>query len=398
MKRGLFYSIFIVVLAITSSVFYHSFSAYQEILDAAVAMPEPAEETGAPAPPRLETITLIAAGDCLMHNTQIWAGQQSDGSYSFDSFFAPVQHLIKSGDYASVTFEAALAGPQSGYTGYPLFNSPDAMAAALKNAGFDLVNTANNHILDRGFQGALRTMDILRQAGLETVGTYSSAEAKEQFLVKTIRDVKVGYLAYSYSTNGIPVPSGHDYFYNYLDQDKILADIQNLRPQVDVLLLILHWGAEYSTRPASQQQETARLFLEAGADAILGSHPHVIQTMEVIKVDDRDKFVIYSLGNFIGDQNGVERNSGVLLKMKFTKDFQNNRAALEEINFIPTYVNKYYTGGKRAFQVIPVEESILSWERGEPLPNLSKDTIPVLRQVLNAARQQLGPDYYRSDS
>jgi len=255
-----------------------------------------AEQPIPPQPliPREETITLTATGDILMHNTQISSGLQPDGSYNFDDFFSPVRHLIDEGDYASTDFEAPMAGPASGYTGYPQFNSPDAMADALQSAGFDLVVTANNHALDRGYAGALRTLEVLRQAGLDITGTFANQQERSTFLIKDIKGVKVGYLAYTYGTNGIPVPVDHPELVNLLEKQKVLADIESLRPQVDVLILVLHWGTEYSPEANQEQKDLAHNFLEAGADVILGSHPHVIEPMEVVQMDGKNKFAILS--------------------------------------------------------------------------------------------------------
>ncbi len=333
------------------------------------------------------TINLTATGDILMHNTVIASGQNGM-DYNYDHLYAPIKHLIAEGDYASVNLECALAGPASGYTGYPLFNSPDAIAPALKNAGFDLVVTANNHIMDRGHQGALRTMDTLRQAGLDTAGTHKSQAEKEQFLIKNIRGVKVGYLAYCYGTNGIPVPQDKPYFFNFLERDPIIEDITALRPQVDVLVLILHWGVEYSPYPTSQQRSLATEFFQRGADVILGSHPHVIQPMEIMKVDGKDKFVIYSMGNSMGNQNGVERNSGVVLNLQFTKNLNQGDTILTGVTYTPTYIHPYYVNGHRYFRVVPIEETIAAINAGQD-PYLEPDSLEILQQVLTVTNETL---------
>lgn len=333
------------------------------------------------------TINLVATGDILMHMPVVNGAKQGDG-YNFDQLYAPVKHLIEGGDYASVNLECALAGPTTGYTGYPLFNCPDSIAAGLKNAGFDLVVTANNHILDRGFQGALRTMEVLHQAGLDTTGTFKSQEDKNNFLIKDIRGIKVGYLAYSYGTNGLPVPKDKPYFYNFLDHDKIMADIGALRPSVDVLVLILHWGVEYSPYPTEQQRSLAAEFLQSGADVILGSHPHVIQPMEIMKINGQDKFVIYSMGNSMGSQNGVERNSGVILNLSFTKLLPQNKTILSGVNYTPTYIHPYTANGRRMYRVVPLEETIAAIQAGQEA-YLGKDDLPLLQNILQTTDETL---------
>lgn len=385
MKRSIIIGSIIAIMALGSG-FYYVDSKYKE--NAAVPVvqqPQVQDQTDQ------NTITLVAAGDCLMHNTQIWSGQQKDGSYSFNSFFTEVQDLINEGDYSSTNFEAPMAGPSRGYTGYPLFNSPDAAATTFKEAGFDMVVTANNHIMDQGIQGALRTMQVLHSAGLDTLGTQEKPE-DSRWLIKDIHGVKVGYLAYSYSTNGIAIPQGYQYFYNFLNKDKILEDIKTLRPQVDVLVLVLHWGVEYTPKPTAEQRAMARQFLEAGADAILGSHPHVIQTMEVMQVGGQDKFVIYAMGNFIGHQIGRDRNSGIVLKLKYRKDISQGKTLLQEVSYTPTYSHSYMVQGARKFRVVPVEDTIAKIKNGQE-KYLSTTDLPVLQAVLADTRARLGPGF-----
>lgn len=334
-----------------------------------------------------ETISLVATGDILMHNTVIAAGKEGY-IYNYDQLFAPIKHLIEEGDYASINLESALAGPATGYTGYPLFNSPDSIAASLKNNGFDLVVTASNHTLDRGLQGAFRTIDVLRRAGLDTTGTFKTMEEKQHYLIKDIRGIKVGYLAYSYGTNGIPVPEDEPYFYNYLDRDQIITDIKALRPKVDVLALILHWGVEYSPYPTEQQRKLAEEFFQSGADVILGSHPHVIQPMEIMKINGQDKFVIYSMGNSMGNQKGEERNSGVIINLRFTKYSSQDKTVLTGLSYTPTYIHPYYINGRLMFRVIPIEETMQAINAGED-PYLDKDSLPLLQRILDATNNTL---------
>ncbi|MDD3895261.1 MAG: CapA family protein, partial [Syntrophomonadaceae bacterium] len=191
-------------------------------------------------------------------------------------------------------------------------------------------------------------------------------------------------------TNGMPVPPEHPYFFNFLDPEQILADIEALRPQVDVLVLVLHWGVEYSPQPTNEQKDLARQFLTAGADIILGSHPHVIQSMEVLKINDKDKFVIYSMGNFISHQKGLERNSGIVLKLKLTKDFDSGKTILSEVSYTPTYSHFYEANGKLNFRVVPVEKTIKKIKDGQE-PFLTSEQLDDLEAVLLQTQSQLGP-------
>lgn len=338
-----------------------------------------------------ETISILATGDILMHNTVIASGKNGD-TYNYEHLFAPIKNIISDADYSIINLESALAGPETGYTGYPTFNSPDSLAATIKNAGFDLVTTANNHILDRRYKGALRTMDVLHQTGLDTCGTYKTQAEKDQFLIKNIRGVKVGFLCYGYDTNGIPLPEDKPYFYNLLDKDKIVADISALRPNVDVLVLLLHWGVEYSPYPTEQQEKLAYQFFTQGADVIIGGHPHVLEPAKILEIGGKKKFVIYSMGNSIGHQRGVERNSGVVIKLGFTKDFNSGITSLSSFEYTPTFSHPYYQGGKQKFRVVPIEETIQAIEEGKD-PYLTAADIPLLNKIQNACREKLGSSF-----
>lgn len=385
MKRNLFWASLVSAIIIVIAAAY-----YVQMGSLPISGPAPSEILHNEESAGKETVTLVAAGDCLMHNTQIWSGLQADGSYSFPTFFADVEYLIRQGDYSSTNFEAPMAGAAAGYSGYPLFNSPDAAARAFAEAGFGLIVTANNHIMDQGYDGAVRTMQVLHEQGLDTAGTYLSAQDREEYLIKNIRGVKAGYLAYSYGTNGMPVPPEHPYFFNFLEKDQILTDIKALRPQVDILILVLHWGVEYSPGPTAEQKEMAYQFLAAGVDVILGSHPHVIQPMEIINIDGRDKLVIYSLGNFISHQRGLERNSGVVLKMDFNKSFDEGKTVLSAVSYTPTYSHSYQEQGRQYFRVVPVEKTIQKIKQGDE-DYLTAEELSDLETVLLNTWEKLGP-------
>ena len=335
-----------------------------------------------------ETISILATGDILMHNTVIAAGF-ADEQYQYESMFAPIKDIISSADYAMINLEAALAGPDTGYTGYPLFNAPDNVANALHDSGFDLVTNANNHILDRGYTGAMRTLDILRQNELDTIGINKSQQEKDQMLIKEIRGVKVGFLAYGYDTNGIPLPADKPFFYNLLNEENILKDITAMRPKVDILVLSLHWGVEYSPFPTEIQSDLARKFFAQGADVILGGHPHVLQPAEIMTINGNKKFIVYSMGNCLGDQNGVERNSGVIVKLTFKKDLLSGKTELQSFDYTPTFSNSYMDKGKENFRIIPVPETIKRIKAGQD-PYLHADSLPLLEEIMQDCNEKMG--------
>jgi len=334
-----------------------------------------------------ETIRLLATGDILMHNTVIAAGL-NHGEYQYEQMFAPIKHIVESADYAMINLEAALAGPKNGYTGYPLFNAPDSLATALNNTGFDLVTNANNHILDRGYEGAIRTLDVLRQSGLDTLGVNPSQQERETPLIKDIRGVKVGFLAYGYDTNGIPLPQDKPYFYNLLDEQVVLQDITALRPQVDILVVSLHWGVEYSPYPTEKQIAMAQRFFIQGADVIFGGHPHVLQPAEVLTVSGQKKFIVYSMGNCLGDQNGVERNSGVIISLAFKKDLLTGKTELQSFDYIPTFSHSYIENNRENFRVIPVPETIQKVKAHQD-PHLQDDSLALLEHISQACQAKM---------
>lgn len=387
LSRRIMVTVFLILLGTLASFQAYSWAISEDGPGNGYVDPGKSSETG-----RSEIITLTAAGDCLMHVPETRSGLQADGSYRFDTFFADVADLIQEGDYCSTNLESAMAGPESGYTGFPMFNCPDEIAHTLKQAGFDLVVTANNHSLDRGYNGGLRTLKVLREAGLDTLGTYRSPAEANSYLIKDIRGVKVGYLAYTYGTNGIPVPDGHPEYVNLLEKERILADIKALRPRVDVLILVLHWGVEYQPRPAQDQVAMAREFTEAGADAILGSHPHVIQTMEVIRVKGKPKFVIYGMGNFISNQQELERKCGIVLKLRFKKDFDNKDTRLIEASYTPTFTYRHNGPGSVHYRVIPIEKTINRIQQGAD-PDMNSADLPLLQTALQSTLHQLGPGF-----
>ncbi len=333
------------------------------------------------------SISLVAVGDLLMHNTVINSGQQGDGSYDYDFLYTPIKPILDDADYSWLTMECAMAGPKSEYTGYPLFNAPDALATSFKNNGFDLVVTSNNHCLDRGESGALRTLDVLHGEGLDSIGTYKSAEDAGKFLIKDIKGIKVGFLSYTYDTNGIPIPDG--VYVSMMDHDKIMGDIGALRPQVDFLVLIMHWGTEYGTYPETEQQEWAKEFLEQGADALIGSHVHVVQPDQEMVIKGEKKYVIYSLGNSLGNQVGVDRNSGVIARLNITKETREGPAVLESVETIPSYSQVYEDGGNRAYHTIDLESTIAAVRDGDYDANEGSESLDELISINRAIRARL---------
>lgn len=312
-----------------------------------------------------ETLVITAVGDIMMHNTQIQAGYH-ENKYDYRSFFTYVKPLFDSSDFVIGNLETTLAGQKAGYSGYPRFNSPEVLAFNLKDAGFDFLSTANNHCLDKGSLGMVNTLDTLEQAGLYFAGTARSQTEAENICLVQVKNIKIALLAYTYGTNGLSISKnlGH---VNYLYPEKICEDIEKAKNQgAQLIFVCLHFGQEYQPLPSKEQKEITQLFFAKGADVILGSHPHVLQPAQIIsgQREHEKQFVIYSLGNFISDQAGLERKSGVILNLYFTLNPLESKPILKEVRYIPIWTHSYVNKGKRTFSVLPIEPALISVKRG----------------------------------
>jgi poly-gamma-glutamate capsule biosynthesis protein CapA/YwtB (metallophosphatase superfamily) len=314
--------------------------------------------------------SLIAVGDIMTHSPQIPAAYNADTqTYSFHSYFTEVKELLSSGDWVIGNLETPLGGEDLGYSGYPQFNAPAELADALKEAGFNILTTANNHAMDRREQGVLRTLENLNERSLLPVGTYASLEAAEEIVVVTKNEISMAILSYTYGVNGIEIPAGKEYLVNLIDEDKIAEDIRKARDQgVDLVTVALHMEGEYHRIPNEAQKVLTRRVIESGADIILGSHPHVVQPYEVIEVVDALRMpqkgvIIYSLGNFISNQGPDQGTAkytdvGVIFKLNIKKHFPEGNIEISAIESTSTWVHKYWHEGKRHYRILPIDSVI----------------------------------------
>ncbi len=326
----------------------------------------PAAPSPSPTPYTTEA-TLIAVGDVMMHRREIATGFEAQSkSYHFDSFFTKVKPLLTKGDWVTANLETVLADHDPrGYTGYPEFNAPPELADALKNAGFNIITTANNHAMDRREHGVIRSLSNLHARGLITKGTAASKEESERIVKVDKNGISMAFLAYTYGTNGIPVPEGKGYLVNLIVEDRIKKDIAAAKQDgADLVTIALHFGDEYHTGPNDFQKTLARHLIAAGADVILGSHPHVVQPYEFIEEsgsegEKRKGVVIYSLGNFISDQDRYHSpykptDTGVIFEVKVKKHFPDGKTEIAGVETLPTYVQRYAAGGRLNFRVLPI--------------------------------------------
>jgi poly-gamma-glutamate capsule biosynthesis protein CapA/YwtB (metallophosphatase superfamily) len=318
---------------------------------------QPQQPQRSQKPPQpTKVVHLAAVGDIMMHSPQIRAGQLTKGGYDFRPFFKEIKPYIDSADLAIGNLETTLAGKSYPYSGYPRFNAPDEIVDALKYAGIDLVSTSNNHALDTGEKGVIRTYQTLQAKGVQPVGTSPSAPQRHATLVQK-NGIQFAFLAYTQHTNGLPVPTNKPYLVNMMNTQQIAHDIQTVRQQgVDFICVSLHFGEEYQQEPNEFQRKIARQVLADGADVILGSHPHVLQPIEKVLVAGKEKWIIYSLGNFISNQHNSYTDEGAIVYLDVVKDVEKGQTNLKEVSFLPTYVHKYRLHGKAQYVVIPMEK------------------------------------------
>lgn len=304
----------------------------------------------------INTVTLSFVGDLMCHSVQYNYARVGKDSFDFEPVYRYVEEYLSEPDIMIGNLETVIGGKTARYSGYPFFNSPDEFVSALKAAGFDFLTTANNHSLDRGEAGVLRTIDILRQNELMYNGTYSSVVDRDSLRIIDINNIKIAILAYTYGTNGINIPKGKDYLINLIDYKKIETDIFNAKSSgADIVLVHFHFGKEYQREPDNFQMEVVDKTIQFGADIIIGGHPHVLQPVDYIKSDKTNLdsvFVAYSLGNFVSNQRWRYSDAGIILNIKIEKDIS-GKVYIKDINYLPTWVYKGSTGTKNEYIILP---------------------------------------------
>lgn len=300
-----------------------------------VPTPEP---TVPPTPTPKPEINLVMVGDMLMHEKVLASGLQEDGSYNFDHLFVHVQEKIEAADLALVNQETILGGTELGLSGYPCFNSPYELGTAEVEAGFDVILHGTNHTLDKGKRGVLNCITFWEESYPEIawLGMNDSQEMQDNdIFIYEQNGIKIAILNYTYGTNGIQTPADMPYLVNYMEEDKVIADIQKAEEIADFTVVCPHWGNEYYLGVASNQKKWTKIFLEQGVDLVLGTHPHVIEPVEwVFDEEGHEMLVYYSLGNFVNGTSGtgegvMNRCVGALADVTVGRDDSGKVAVLE---------------------------------------------------------------------
>lgn len=311
-----------------------------------------APTTEAPTEPPIEpvTINLVAIGDMLMHAGASMPGLQADGTYNYDYLFANVGEAIKTADLAVVNNEVIMGGNEIGLLGYPNFNVRTELADAEVRAGFDVVLSATNHTLDQHMSGLNNTINYWKTnfPEISLLGVHDSAEDAAEITIREVEGIKIAMLNYTYGLNGYSLPQGSEYAIDLMvsaTRDKIMQDIARAEELADIVVVFPHWGTEYQFKQNDEQSSWARAMTEAGADLIIGTHPHVLQPVEWVTAENGNRsLVYYSLGNFVSIQYHHFAMLGGMADVSITKDETGTYVSSHDMEFLVTH----YTSGRTA--------------------------------------------------
>lgn len=372
-----------------------------------------------PPEDEIVTLSLLCAGDAMVHKSQWVAAQKSDGTYDFRDPFRFIKPYVEAADLAVVNTETTFAGDAP--EGYPAFCTPDEFATALRWTGFDVVNTANNHMYDKGLRGLLRTLSVARENNMSTVG--SRFEWEEPYTIVDVKGLRVGFVTATYETktddgnhalNGIRVSDEAfalintfrttDYAFPESAYETDLLRLSNRIEKAresgaDIVICFFHWGQEYNLIPNDAQKRMAQDIADAGADAIFGSHPHVPQPMTVLTSAKTGNAVpvYFSLGNLISNQrretlpttpNNINTEEALLARVTIT--YNKTKGAVESVtgDALPCWLDKYTAGGAVHYALIPLDAS---FETNEAL--LESGHLPLAKDALERMTEIVGKEY-----
>ena len=302
-------------------------------------------------------VKILAMGDMIFHQP-IVKNYRSNDSYDFTPIFNNISSDINEADLAIANFEGSVNSNRK-LSGFPLFNFPKETIYSLKNSGFDLLSTANNHALDTGLDGIAETISHINESGMKNFGTLK--EDGDKGIIVEKNGIKIGLISFTDTLNGMDsLMRDGEYSVNTFSQD-VKGDIEKLKEKSDIVIVYPHWGNEYQLAPNERQIFLKTMLQEAGADIILGSHPHVLQRYEVEDKNNKKYFTIYSMGNALSNQrvenlkkSGVD--TGALIKLVIEKDNVSGETKLKSYGVYPTYVNRYRANGKLNYDIVKLED------------------------------------------
>lgn len=305
------------------------------------------EETPVKEEKKDNRVSFVGVGDNLIHDTiykeaDKFAGDMNDGKYDFTPMYENLKADIEKADLAFINQETILGGDNLGMSGYPTFNSPADIANNLETTGFDLINTATNHCLDKWFEGIENSSALWKsKTNMIAAGTYTSQEDRDTIRTIERNGITFSFLAYTYGTNGIEPPN--DYSVAYFDENKIRNDVAKAKEVSDVVIVSAHWGDENKNMVSDYQRSYAQLFADLEVDVVIGTHPHVIQGVETYTGANGNQMpVVYSLGNFISGMLDMNNMLSGMISFDFVKADGSDKIVIENMKWIPLVT--HYTG------------------------------------------------------
>lgn len=303
---------------------------------------------------------LVMVGDALIHELVFKTANKyaNYNGYDFKPMLQYAKEIVKDYDLAYYNQETILGGVELGLSTYPMFNSPTEVGDAFLDAGFNLVSLATNHTLDRGEKAILNSRKYWDSKAEQAIaaGSYSSFEDRDKVIIKESNGIKYGFLSYTVQTNGLIVPKGKEYLVNVYDKDLVKEEVERYRDKVDLLMVAMHWGEEYMTYPVASQKEIAKYLSSLGVDIIIGCHPHVAQPIDFID----NTLVVYSLGNFVSSQVGVERLTGLMASTDIIKTEFHGKSTISFDNVMGTLLFTDRNNGYIVYPYHKLNDNILS--------------------------------------
>lgn len=341
--------------------------------------PEPVPE---PEPEPI-TIRITAAGDNLLHNTLSIDSEQPDGTFDFYHLYEQVAPLIEGSDIAFINQEVMLTGEVSAY---PNLAAPAEAADALIKAGFNVINLATNHSLDKGVKGLEACLENVHQRDFEAVlGAFRSEEEASELCILEKKGIRFGFLSYTYGLNGYSLPKDKSYMIALIDEVKIAEDMAAIRPLCDYLIVSMHWGNEYQLTASSYQVDLAQMLCDYGADLIIGTHPHVLEPVEWYDSEEGNRTLcVYSLGNFVSGQHKLPTMLGGILDLRLTFDPETHQLlSTDSAGIIPTVTHYRSKGG---YCVYPLQDYTAELAAEHGIKNFDK---PMTLDYLNDLAEQV---------
>ena len=302
-------------------------------------------------------LSLFAVGDALIHDGVYMDADThkkgADGyeAYDFKPMLTYIKDIVKDYDLAFYNQETIIGGKNLGLSNYPCFNSPDEIGLDMIDTGFNMVNLTTNHSKDKGITGleySSKFWKKQRENGIYSVGSYVSEEDRTEARFASKNGIKYALLGYATVTNGFTISDEDSHYWVLWDKEKAKEDIERVKDKVDVVIVSMHWGIEYTHEPVEEEKEIAEYLSSLGVDVIIGHHPHVIQPIEYVN----DTLVIYSLGNFLSAQDGTMKRVGMMASLDINKNVKNGKTTVTIDNVKGDLLYTYHQNYKN-FQVIP---------------------------------------------